>query len=49
MLNDDQFDAIRAGDWYCETCPTNGRGNTSYRYFWDRELQTDEQEAGRGS
>lgn len=42
MLNDDQFDAIRAGDWYCTTCPTNGRGNTPYRYFWDHELVTDE-------
>jgi hypothetical protein len=43
MLNDDQFDAIRAGDWYCNTCPSNGRGNTPYRYFWNRELLTDEQ------
>lgn len=44
MLNDDQFDAIRAGDWYCATCPTNNRGNTPYRYFWDRELLTDDQQ-----
>jgi hypothetical protein len=38
MLNDDQFDAVRAGDWYCDTCPSNERGNTGYRYFWTREL-----------
>lgn len=38
MLNDDQFDAVRAGDWYCDTCPGNERGNTRYRYFWNREM-----------
>ncbi len=38
MLNDDQFDAVRAGDWFCASCPSNGRSNTSNRYFWDREL-----------
>lgn len=36
-LNDEQFDAIRAGDWYCE-CHSNGRGNTQFAYFWDREV-----------
>lgn len=39
MLNDEQFDAVRAGDWYCAKCPSNGRGNTKYRYFWSHELQ----------
>jgi hypothetical protein len=29
---------VRAGDWYCDTCPSNERGNTGYRYFWTREL-----------
>lgn len=38
MLNEEQFDAVRAGDWYCTVCPSNGRGNTSYRYFFDNEL-----------
>lgn len=38
-LNDDQFDAVRAGDWFCEMCPSNERGNARYRYFWDRELR----------
>ena len=37
-LNDDQFDAIKAGDWYCEHCK-GSRGKTGYRYYWDRELQ----------
>lgn len=38
VLNSDQFDALKAGDYYCTSCPTNGRGNTGYRYFWKREL-----------
>jgi hypothetical protein len=36
-LNDEQFDAVRAGDWFCEH-HTNGRGNTSYAYYWNREV-----------
>lgn len=42
MLNSDQFDAVRAGDWYCDTCPSNGRGNTAYAYFWNSELRASE-------
>lgn len=38
VINEDQFDAVRAGDYYCTSCPTNGRGNTGYRYFWKGEL-----------
>lgn len=37
FLNEDQFDAIRAGDWFC-TCHNNGRGNSPYAYFWNKEL-----------
>ena len=37
-LNRDQFDAQRAGDWYCRTCPDNGRGHSRLCYWWDREL-----------
>lgn len=42
MLNSDQFDAVRAGDWYCDACPSNGRGNTAYAYFWNSELRASE-------
>lgn len=38
MLNAEQFDAVRAGDWFCETCPGNGRAAGGYRYFWDGDL-----------
>lgn len=40
LLNDAQFDAIRAGDYFCRTCPPNDpvRGNRPVRYFWRREL-----------
>lgn len=41
MLNDDQFDAIRAGDWYCG-CHNNGRGNTSNAYYWNSEVASAE-------
>lgn len=47
MLNDEQFDAVRAGDWYCDSCPSNNRARTRYRYFWNHELQMFEQAAAR--
>jgi hypothetical protein len=34
-LNEDQFDSIRKGDWFCENCPGWA---TQYRYFWNSEL-----------
>lgn len=37
MLNAEQFDAARAGDWFCDVCKGEG-ARTGYRYFWDREL-----------
>jgi hypothetical protein len=38
-LNSDQFDSVKAGDWYCPTCPDNGRGKYGGCYFWEREVQ----------
>lgn len=37
-LNAYQFLAIRAGDWYCKTCPDNSRGKSGLCYWWDREI-----------
>jgi hypothetical protein len=39
-LNEEQFDSIRAGDWYCiaPACTGPKRGNTAYSYWWNREL-----------
>lgn len=39
MLNQDQFDAVKAGDWYCDNCPDNGRGKSGRCYFWDNEVK----------
>ena len=36
-LNSDQFDAVKAGDWFCE-CSSNSRGHAPYAYFWSREV-----------
>lgn len=36
-MNDDQFDAVKAGDWFCE-CHNNGRGNAPLAYYWNREV-----------
>lgn len=36
-MNEDQFDAVKPGDWFCE-CSSNGRGCAPYAYFWDREV-----------
>ena len=42
-LNADQFDAIRAGDYYCSYCPedkgTAKTSKTGYAYFWKKDVQ----------
>jgi len=42
-LNSDQFDAIRAGDYYCKVCPeevgTAKKANTGYAYFWASQVK----------
>lgn len=38
MLNKHQFDAVKAGDWYCRVCPSNDRGQKPLCYWWDSEL-----------
>jgi hypothetical protein len=53
MLNDDQFDSIKAGDYFCAGC--NGdRGKRGLLYFWEHELinkslDEDAQKAGHPS
>ena len=37
MLNRDQFDAVRAGDFYCTSCK-GSESSSGYKYFWLREL-----------
>lgn len=37
-LNEDQFDSVRAGDWYCTSC-RGTEARTGYKYFWVRELK----------
>lgn len=38
-LNDDQYNSIKAGDWWCETCPDNNRGTAGFCYWWDHEIE----------
>lgn len=41
MLNSEQFDAVKAGDFLCRSCPDNGRAaNKKHAYFWESELTT---------
>lgn len=37
-LNEDQFDSAKAGDYYCDSCPSNNRGKADLAYFWLREV-----------
>ncbi len=37
MLNPDQFDAVKAGDWYCDNCKGT-RAVSGFKYFWNKEL-----------
>ena len=53
-LNADQYAAVKAGDYFCETCPDNGRGNSGLCYWWEREVEAHgqrqcEAQARRGS
>lgn len=38
-LNPDQYNSIKAGDWFCTVCPDNNRGHTCYCYWWAREIE----------
>ena len=38
MLNSEQFDAGRAGDYYCDKCKGT-RADTGFRYFWEHRLR----------
>ena len=42
LLNEDQFRAVRAGDYVCDIC-IGTRGNTGLRYYWRAELKTREE------
>lgn len=37
-LNRHQFDAAKAGDYFCRSCLSNDRGNSPYCYWWEKEL-----------
>lgn len=37
-LNDDQFDAVKAGDWYCKRC-SDARIRSGRKHWFDRDLQ----------
>ena len=36
-LNPEQYDSVKAGDYFCKNCKGN-RGNTGYRYYWKEEI-----------
>lgn len=38
-MNNEQFDSVKAGDWYCQVCPDNGRGESGLCYWWDKDLE----------
>lgn len=38
-MNSDQWDAVKAGDYFCEACPSNDRGNGPFHYFWASEVE----------
>lgn len=46
-MNDDQYNAVKAGDWYCGTCPPiEGRESASgLRYWFDSEVESAERSA----
>lgn len=41
-LNSDQWQASKAGDYYCVFCPGNGRGAMDFCYWWEHEIEEHE-------
>jgi hypothetical protein len=39
-LNEDQYASCKAGDWFCEICPDNGRGQSGLCYWWSAEVES---------
>lgn len=39
-LNREQWESVRAGDWYCEKCKSDA-SKTGYKYYWNHELTGD--------
>lgn len=46
MLNQDQFDSVRAGDWYCTNCK-GVEARSGYKYWWDNDLGKSNQQCAR--
>ncbi len=42
-LNPDQWDSVRAGDWYCDQPKCAAASDAMYRYFWNADLIDTEQ------
>lgn len=38
-LSEGQFEAIKAGDWYCDAGCKGTRGKSGLRYYWESELK----------
>lgn len=38
-MNDYQYSSVKAGDWFCEVCPDNGRGQSGLCYWWNKEIE----------
>ena len=38
LLNEEQWKAIRCGDWFCRCCPPLLDGD-KYRYFWNEDVE----------
>lgn len=38
-LNAEQWEAVKAGDYFCDSCPSNDRGNGRFHYFWAAEVE----------
>lgn len=37
-MNEDQFNSVKAGDWYCSKCKSD-KASSGYAYFWDSEVK----------
>lgn len=46
VLNRDQFDSVRAGDWYCTNCKGT-EASSGYKYWWHGDLGKSNQQCSR--
>lgn len=44
-MNAEQYAAVKPGDYFCKSCPSNNRGVMPFCYWWKHEVEASEKSA----